>query len=169
MPILSGEIGECHDPETHLVPSIIEAALGIRRHFELYGTDYPTPDGTAIRDYIHVSDLANAHVLALQYLFSGGKADAFNLGTGRGCSIYEVIRAVERVSGRKVRTVARRRRPGDPPQLVASAAKAHKELAWRPRFSDLDQIVSTAWKWHTGRAAAKPVCEEGISARSVAV
>ena len=144
-----GEIGEQHNPETHLAPSIIEAALGLRKYFELYGTDYPTPDGTAIRDYIHVSDLASAHVLALRYLFAGGKSNAFNLGTGRGCSIYDVIRAVERASGMRVRTFVQPRRPGDPPQLVASAAKAHGELGWRPQFSDLDHIVSTAWNWHS--------------------
>jgi UDP-glucose 4-epimerase len=144
-----GEIGEEHDPETHLAPSIIETALGIRERFELNGTDYSTPDGTAVRDYVHVSDLASAHVLALRYLFAGNQSNAFNLGTGRGCSIYDVIRAVERVSGTRVRTTVRPRRAGDPPQLVASAAKARAELGWRPEWSDLDQIVGTAWNWHS--------------------
>ena len=147
-----GEIGEHHDPETHLVPSLIEAALGLRRHFELYGTDYPTPDGTAIRDYTHVSDLASAHVLALRYSFARGQSNVFNLGTGRGRSVYQVIRAVEAVSGQKVNIVFRARRSGDPPQLVASAAKAKSQLGWRPQFLDLDQIVRTAWMWHTGEA-----------------
>lgn len=146
-----GEIGEEHDPETHLVPSIIEAALGLREHFELYGTDYPTPDGTAIRDYVHVSDLASAHVAALRYLMAGSQSNAFNLGTGRGRSIYDVIRAVERVSGTTVPTLVRPRRGGDPPQLVASAAKAGSELGWRPEFPELDQIVGTAWHWHSGQ------------------
>jgi UDP-glucose-4-epimerase GalE len=144
-----GEIGEHHNPETHLVPSVIEAALGVRPFFDLYGDDYQTFDGTAIRDYIHVCDLASAHVLALGYLFAGGKSDVFNLGTGEGSSIHQVIETVELAGGVRVRTRVQPRRAGDPPQLVASAMKAHAELGWRPEFSALDNIVSTAWQWHS--------------------
>jgi UDP-glucose-4-epimerase GalE len=145
-----GEVGEDHDPETHLIPNAIQAALGQRRSMELYGTDYPTPDGTAVRDYIHVADLAQAHVLALQYLCTAQpEGVALNLGTGKGHSVREVIAAVERVSGRRVAVRAMARRMGDPPVLIADAGKARRLLGWQPRFSSLDTIVETAWRWHS--------------------
>jgi UDP-arabinose 4-epimerase len=144
-----GEIGECHVPETHLVPSIIEAALKQRPHIDVYGTDYETPDGTAVRDFVHVSDLARAHVQALEYLRARNCSNAFNLGTGRGFSIREAIESVERVSRRSVKVRYGPRRVGDAPALVASAAKAHRLLDWRPRFTSLDEIVATAWAWHS--------------------
>jgi UDP-arabinose 4-epimerase len=146
-----GEIGETHSPETHLIPAAIESAFSERQWLELYGTDYPTPDGTAIRDYIHVTDLAEAHVLALQYLFAGGKSIAVNLGTGVGHSVREIIAAVERVSGRRVPLFERVRRLGDPPVLIADPGNASRTLGWTPRFSGLDTMVETALRWHAAR------------------
>jgi UDP-arabinose 4-epimerase len=143
-----GEIGEEHEPETHLIPLVIAAALGRRPHVEVYGTDYPTHDGTAIRDYIHVQDLAEAHVLALGHLAAGGAAAALNLGTGRGHSVREVIAAVERHGNRAVPRRDAPRRAGDPPELVADARRAAALLGWRPHLSDLDTIVATAIAWH---------------------
>ncbi|MGY6214222.1 UDP-glucose 4-epimerase GalE [Methylolobus aquaticus] len=145
---LDGEIGEAHDPETHLIPLAIESALGLRKGLEIYGTDYPTPDGTAVRDYIHVADLADAHVRALRHLASGGESLRANLGTGHGHSVREVISAVERVGGRPVPVRECPRRPGDPPELVAAPTRAGDVLHWTPRFSDLDTIISSAWRWH---------------------
>jgi UDP-arabinose 4-epimerase len=144
-----GEIGEDHEPETHLIPLVLRAALGTTGSVEIYGNDYPTADGTAIRDYIHVSDLAEAHVLALGHLARGGDNLAVNLGTGQGCSVRQVIDAVERVSGRAVPRREVARRPGDPPELVADPALAHSILGWRPRHSDLDTIIATALAWET--------------------
>ncbi|HLY63784.1 MAG TPA: UDP-glucose 4-epimerase GalE [Terriglobia bacterium] len=145
-----GEIGEYHHPETHLIPLVVQATLGKRSFVEVYGTDYATPDGTAIRDYIHVTDLAEAHVLALRYLMDGGESTAMNLGTSRGYSVREVIAAVERcAAGHKVPFRDAPRRQGDPPSLVADARRAGKVLGWQPRFSDIDTIVETAWKWHS--------------------
>ena len=143
-----GDLGEAHSPETHLIPLVIQAALRERPVIEVYGTDYPTPDGTAIRDYIHVSDLADAHVRALCYLLDGGQSHALNLGTGRGHSVREVIRAVEQVCGCSipVREVARRR--GDPPALVGDPQRVAEILGWRPAYPDLERIVQTAWRWH---------------------
>jgi UDP-arabinose 4-epimerase len=146
-----GEIGERHDPETHLIPLVVEAALGRRGLFDIFGTDYPTPDGTAIRDYIHVADLADAHLRALSRLASGEPSAAFNLGTGRGHSVREVVAAVERGSGRSVTARAAPRRPGDPPVLVADAGLAAQRLGWRPTLSDLETIVATALAWHARR------------------
>jgi UDP-glucose-4-epimerase GalE len=143
-----GEIGEDHTPETHLIPLIIQAALGMRSHVEVFGTDYATPDGTAIRDYIHVTDLGDAHVKAVEYLFGGGSSVALNLGTGRGYSVREVISSVEHVSGRPVPTRNAPRRPGDPPELVANAAQAGQQLGWYPQHSSLENITRTAWVWH---------------------
>lgn len=148
-----GEIGECHEPETHLIPLVLEAALGRRRHIEIYGTDYPTADGTAIRDYIHVEDLAQAHLRALQHLEAGGKSAALNLGTGHGHSVREVVRAAEEISGRPVPCRDTARRPGDPPALVADPGLAAELLGWRARLSDLGTIVRTALAWHTGLVA----------------
>jgi UDP-glucose-4-epimerase GalE len=142
-----GELGENHAPETHLIPLAISAALGVGRALEIYGADYDTPDGTAIRDYLHVTDLATAHVAALRYLDGGGTSTAFNLGTGRGHSVREVTSMVERVSGRKVPAREIGRRPGDPPCLIADATKAGELLKWSPRHSTLEEIVQTAWNW----------------------
>ena len=142
-----GTIGEDHDPETHLIPLVIFAATGQRPHIEVFGTDYPTPDGTCIRDYIHVDDLAEAHLLALEKLGPGAELH-YNLGTGRGYSVREVIRTVEEVTGKKVPVKEGPRRPGDPPVLVASSEKIQRELGWRPRYGDLRTIVETAWNWH---------------------
>jgi len=147
-----GEIGEDHQPESHLIPLVIEATLGRGPFVEVYGTDYATKDGTAVRDYIHVTDLADAHVLALRYLLDGGKNVALNLGTGSGYSVREVIATVERHSdGRTVPYRNAPRRAGDPTTLVADPEQAHHLLGWRPQFSDLDTIVQTAWKWHAKR------------------
>jgi len=142
-----GGIGECHAPEIHLIPSALEAACGLRERLELFGTDYPTPDGTCIRDYIHVSDLADAHVRAIEALLAGRSIGARNLGTGRGHSNREVLAAVARAVGRPVPVREADRRPGDPPELVADASRFRREFGWEPRLSDLDTIVSTAWEW----------------------
>jgi len=141
----TGAIGEKHEPETHLIPLIFEAIQGKLDGLEIFGDDYPTPDGTCIRDYIHVTDLAEAHVLGLEYLAEGESA-AMNLGTGRGYSVKEVVSAVERITGGKAPSVVSPRRPGDPPELVADAALAEKLLGWKARYS-LDDIIRTAWKW----------------------
>ena len=147
-----GELGEQHDPETHLVPIVIQAALGERPHVEVYGTDYETPDGTAIRDYVHVTDLADAHVRALTHLADSGQSIALNLGSGVGSSVREIISEVERVSNRTfgVRNVARRE--GDPAILVADASRAKEKLGWEHRLSNPETIVETAWRWHNNRA-----------------
>lgn len=145
---IMGEIGESHRPETHLVPIAIEAALGLRPELVLFGTDYPTADGTAVRDYVHVMDLAVAHVQALDYLVSGGTSTHLNLGTGRGYSVREVIEAVERATGFPVPVVEAPRRKGDPPVLVADSRRASVTLDWAPEYSDLDRIVRSAWEWH---------------------
>ncbi|PWU09240.1 MAG: UDP-glucose 4-epimerase GalE [Verrucomicrobia bacterium] len=138
------KFGEHHRTETHLIPNVLQVALGQAPRCEIFGTDYPTPDGTCIRDYIHVSDLAQAHVLAV----APGKHGFYNLGNGNGYSVREVIRTCEQVSGHKIPTVEKPRRPGDPPRLVASAEKAVRELGWKPRFPKLEDIVATAWAWH---------------------
>jgi UDP-glucose-4-epimerase GalE len=150
-----GDIGECHDPETHLIPLVIETALGRLPALEVFGTDYPTPDGTAIRDYIHVSDLADAHVKALRYLLDGGEELRLNLGTGRGYSVREVIAAVARFAGRPIRVRECARRAGDPPVLVAESARTQQVLDWKPRHSTLEEIVRTAWQWHLRQSAQK--------------
>ena len=149
-----GEIGEDHDPETHLIPLAIEAALGRGRELSIFGTDYPTPDGTAIRDYIHVLDLAEAHILALAQLGKGSEALRLNLGTGQGHSVREVISAVERVTKLKVPAREVGRRAGDPPALVADARKAAEVLGWRPMYASLETIVEHAFRWHD-RAAKR--------------
>ncbi len=142
----SGEIGEMHEPETHLIPCALQTAAGIRPDLEVYGTDYPTPDGTCVRDYVHISDLAEAHVLALEYLATGGESAALNLGTGKGYSVKEVISAVEEVTSIILPKRMRPRRPGDPPVLVADASRARQVLKWSPSRS-LRDIVSSAWQW----------------------
>jgi UDP-glucose 4-epimerase len=146
-----GRIGESHDPETHLIPLIFQAAQGKRPHVSLFGTDYDTPDGTCIRDYIHILDLAQAHAQALAYLNAGGASDAFNLGNGLGFSVREVIAACEAICGRRVPTVDAPRRAGDPPRLIASAAKARATLGWNPQYPDLQTIVEHAWNWEQNR------------------
>lgn len=148
-----GEIGEAHDPETHLIPLVLQVALGRRPRIDVFGTDYPTPDGTAVRDYIHVSDLAEAHALALDYLEGGGETSALNLGVGVGHSVRAVIDTAERISGRPIARRAAPRRAGDPPVLVADPTRARATLGWTPRCSDLDVIVGTAWRWHSGGGA----------------
>ena len=143
-----GEIGEKHDPETHLIPLVLDVAAGKRESIKVFGTDYGTPDGTCIRDYIHVTDLARAHILALEYLLDGGKSTAFNLGQGQGHSVLEVIEKAKEVTAKKIETVTTDRRPGDPPVLVASNQKAIQQLGWKPELSNLDDIIATAWQWH---------------------
>ena len=146
-----GEIGEAHEPETHAIPSAIAAALGRAPAFSIFGTDYPTPDGTAIRDYIDVGDLADAHIAALEYLEGGGASDAFNIGTGSGASVREVVAAVEAAAGRALPVREAPRRPGDPAILVADPAKAARVLGWRARARDIGPIVARAFRWHRGR------------------
>ena len=142
-----GEIGEDHDPETHLIPLILDAASGKRPNVKVFGTDYPTRDGSCIRDYIHVTDLASAHILALQYLEKGGASDFFNLGNEFGTSVLEVVDAVKRVTGREFTVVRTGRRVGDPAELVGSSEKAKKILGWEPRYAEIDTIVAHAWEW----------------------
>ncbi|NLG84699.1 MAG: UDP-glucose 4-epimerase GalE [Firmicutes bacterium] len=142
-----GRIGEDHNPETHLIPVVLQTALGLRREVELFGTDYPTPDGTCIRDYIHVMDLAEAHVLALKALAEGAPSEIYNLGNGQGYSNREVIEAARRVTGREIPVRPAPRRSGDPAVLVASSARIQQELGWRPRYPELERIIETAWRW----------------------
>lgn len=140
--------GEDHEPETHLIPLVLEAARGKREFVSIYGDDYATPDGTAIRDYIHISDLSQAHLLALDYLESQNESQFINLGNGDGYSVKEVIETAEEVTGKEIRTKIAARRAGDPSKLVANAAKAKRVLGWQPRFPELEQIIRSAWKWH---------------------
>ena len=147
--IEDGSLGEDHHPETHLIPLILQVPLGKRDHITVFGTDYPTPDGTCIRDYIHVLDLADAHLCALNYLRGGGTSDFFNLGTGHGFSVKQIIDAAEKVTGQKIKTEFGARRPGDPAKLIASGEKARKILHWTPRFDDVEKIIATAWNWHS--------------------
>ena len=144
-------IGEWHEPETHLIPLVLDAAVGRRPDVQVFGTDYPTPDGTAIRDYIHVDDLAKAHLAAMRYLLAGGRTEALNVGTGQGASVAEVIRTAEAVSGRRVQRVDAPRRAGDPPRLVADPAKAEAVLGWRAEITDLALTIEDAWRWQKGR------------------
>ena len=137
-------LGEDHRPETHLIPNVLKVALGQSPNVEIYGTDYETPDGTCIRDYIHIVDLARAHILALGAAASG----FYNLGTGGGSSVREVIAACRKITGRKIETIEKPRRLGDPPRLIASSEKIKKEVGWQPQFQSLDAIVESAWKWH---------------------
>ena len=144
----SGEIGEAHNPETHLIPLILQVPNGQRPAISIFGNDYPTPDGTCIRDYIHVTDLAQAHILALEYLEKGGESDIFNLGNGVGFSVREVIETARRVTGHPIPTQETPRRAGDPAQLIASSEKAKTVLGWKPQYADLETIISSAWRWH---------------------
>ncbi|HUK09020.1 MAG TPA: UDP-glucose 4-epimerase GalE [Stellaceae bacterium] len=143
-----GEIGEDHEPETHLIPLVLQVAMGDRAQIDLFGTDYPTRDGTAIRDFIHVQDLAEAHVKALRLLLQGRGCLTLNLGTGTGYTVREVVAAAERISGRRIPKRELPRRPGDPPVLIADPALAQRELGWHPDLSGLDAILATAWTWH---------------------
>lgn len=147
----SGLLGEDHMPETHLIPLVLLTALGKRDAISIFGTDYSTSDGTCIRDYIHVSDLAKAHVLGLQYLLVGGETTTFNLGNGNGYSIRQVIEAAKQVTGKPIKTVECERRPGDPAILVGSSDKARSVLGWQPDYPDLTQILTHAWNWHQKR------------------
>lgn len=145
-----GSIGEDHRPESHLIPLVLAAAQGKTAGLRLFGTDYPTPDGTCIRDYIHVEDLVDAHFLALDYLKAGNPSSAFNLGNGKGFSNREIIQAARRVTGAAIPVTEEARRPGDPAVLVASSRKAMDVLDWKPRYTDVEDIIASAWKWHTG-------------------
>lgn len=143
-----GSIGEDHSPETHLIPLILQVPMGKREFISIFGTDYPTPDGTCIRDYIHVTDLAQAHILAAEYLMNGGKSDIFNLGNGVGFSVREVIETARKVTGHPIPAREEGRRAGDPAQLIASSKKAKKILGWKPEHNSLEEIIASAWKWH---------------------
>ncbi|RAM51050.1 MAG: UDP-glucose 4-epimerase GalE [Hapalosiphonaceae cyanobacterium JJU2] len=147
----SGKLGEDHNPETHLIPLVLQTALGKRESISVFGTDYSTADGTCIRDYIHVTDLANAHVLGLEYLLTGGDSEIFNLGNGSGFSVKEVIEAAKSITGCDIKVVECDRRPGDPPALIGSSDKARKILNWQPQYSSLEQIITHAWQWHNQR------------------
>jgi UDP-glucose-4-epimerase GalE len=142
-----GEIGEIHDPETHLIPNVLRTALGLQEVLEIYGTDYPTPDGSPIRDYIHVMDLAEAHLLALKHLRKGESLGPINLGTARGFSVLEIVKEAEKVTGLSINRKVTGRREGDPAVLVSSNKRAFERLGWSLRFSDLETIISTAWKF----------------------
>lgn len=147
----SAEIGECHQPESHLIPLVLQVALGKRDTISIYGTDHETPDGSCVRDYVHVNDLVNAHLLSLKALGSGMKSGVYNLGNNRGHSVYEVIETARRITGHQIPSKETHRRSGDPAVLMASMEKAQRELGWQPSFTTIDQIVSTAWNWHSAR------------------
>jgi UDP-glucose 4-epimerase len=149
-----GRLGEDHQPETHLIPLVLLTALGKRDSISVFGTDYPTPDGTCIRDYIHVTDLASAHVLGLEYLMQGKESAKFNLGNGSGFSVKQVIDAAREVTGREIKVVECDRRPGDPPALIGSSGKAKEILGWHPQHADIHQILRDAWNWHQRRHPA---------------
>jgi UDP-glucose 4-epimerase len=144
----SGKIGEDHNPETHLIPVILQVALGQREHISVFGDDYPTADGTCVRDYIHVEDLIEAHILALKYLQNGGDSDVFNLGSSQGFSVLDIINSVREVTGHPVPEVIAERRPGDPATLIASSDKAMKVLGWNPSRTQIQRIIKDAWNWH---------------------
>ena len=144
----SGIIGEWHNPETHLIPLILDAAMGKREDIKIFGTDYDTPDGTCIRDYIHVTDLADAHILSLEYLNKNNQSNQFNLGNGQGFSVREVIESVKRVTGRNFNVTQTQRREGDPAILIGSSKKAKDTLGWDPQYVNIDKIIETAWNWH---------------------
>ena len=149
----SGRIGERHDPETHLIPLVLKVATGERENINIFGTDYPTPDGTCLRDYIHVSDLARAHLLALEVLLNNGDSTRYNLGNSKGYSVREVITLARRITGHSIPVKETGRRAGDPAVLVAGSEKIRKELNWRPRYENLKTIIETAWQWHRTEAS----------------
>ena len=148
----SGKIGERHRNETHLIPLVLEVAAGRREHIKIFGADYPTPDGTCIRDYIHVSDLSGAHLLALNALLSGGDSAVYNLGNNKGYSVREVIELARKVTGKPILAIEADKRPGDPAVLIASSDKIKEKLGWKPQYEDLETIIETAWKWHQKEA-----------------
>jgi UDP-glucose 4-epimerase len=156
-----GELGERHEPETHLIPLVLQAAAGRRPDITVFGTDYDTPDGTCIRDYIHVADLCEVHLLALQRLWAGGDSAAYNLGNGNGFSVREVIETARAVTGRDIPVRYGERRPGDPARLVADSRRARAELGWEPRYADLATIIAHAWRWETRPSATLPLSEGG--------
>ena len=145
---VSGSIGEAHNPETHLIPLILQVPLGKREFISIFGEDYDTEDGTCIRDYIHVTDLANAHILAVEYLREGKDSDVFNLGNGSGFSVKEMIESARRVTGHEIPAKICERRAGDPARLIASSKKAKEILNWEPKFTNVEEIIASAWKWH---------------------
>lgn len=147
----AGRLGEDHSPETHLIPLVLQTALGQRDHISIYGTDYPTRDGTCIRDYIHVADLADAHVKGVQYLLDGGETAFINLGNGSGFTVQEVIETARQVTGHPIPAVECERRPGDPPSLIGSSDHARQRLGWTPQYADLETIIRHAWQWHQQR------------------
>ena len=145
---LSGKIGEAHNPETHLIPIVLQVPNGQRDHVSIFGDDYPTRDGTCVRDYIHVTDLASAHILAAEYLMNGGENNVFNLGNGVGFTVKEIIDTAEKVVGKPIKCEMAARRAGDPAQLVASSEKAKTVLGWKPKYDDIETIIRSAWNWH---------------------
>ena len=147
----SAELGEAHEPETHLVPLVLQVPLGMSENIEIFGCDYPTPDGTCVRDYIHINDLAAAHILAVEALLAGSRSDVFNLGNGSGHSVREVIATAEKVVGRSIKVKEAPRRLGDPASLVASSKRAMEVLGWKPQYAELETIIRTAWQWHSRR------------------
>jgi UDP-glucose 4-epimerase len=151
----AGQLGERHDPETHLIPLVLQAANGRRPHIGVFGRDYDTPDGTCIRDYIHITDLCSAHALALRHLLAGGASQNFNLGNGQGFSVQEVIDTARRVTGREIAVVDGPRRPGDPARLVADSRRARQVLGWQPAYPELGTIIAHAWKWEQSTAPQK--------------
>jgi UDP-glucose 4-epimerase len=142
-------IGEWHEPETHLIPLVLDVASGRKDNIKIFGTDYDTPDGTCIRDYVHTIDLADAHVLALNHLLENGKSDTFNLGIGKGFSVREVIEKSREITGKNIKLIEDQRRPGDPPILIAGSEKAKTLLGWQPRYNDISEIIETSWSWHS--------------------
>jgi UDP-glucose 4-epimerase len=146
-----GKLGEDHNPETHLIPLVLQTALGVRDSISIFGTDYPTPDGTCIRDYIHVTDLANVHISGVEYLLNGGKSEIFNLGNNNGFSVREIIEVAKQVTGREIKVVEQERRDGDPPSLVGSSEKVKQILGWTPQYANIHDIISHAWQWHQKR------------------
>ena len=157
--------GEHHDPETHIIPLVLETAVGTREFISVFGDDYPTPDGTAIRDYIHVSDLSQAHILAVKYLAGGGGSQQINLGTESGFSVLEVIEAARKVTGKKIEVKIVERRAGDPSRLVANAERARNVLGWKPKFTDLAATIESAWKWHQAHPNGYESAETTSSSR----
>jgi UDP-glucose 4-epimerase len=160
----SGLLGERHVPETHLIPLVLQVASGRRPHIEVFGQDYPTEDGTCVRDYIHVVDLCRAHLLAMQYLLAGGASTAYNLGNGAGFSVRRVIDAAKRITGRPIQIVHAPRRPGDAAVLVADCTRAKAELRWEAQYPDIETILAHAWQWES-RHSASPMRPEARSAR----
>jgi UDP-glucose 4-epimerase len=151
----SGTLGERHDPETHLIPLLLQVAAGERESIKIFGTDYPTPDGTCIRDYVHVNDLTQAHLLALRHLMTGGDSRVYNLGNSKGYSVREVIELARTVTGQPLAAMPAERRAGDPAVLIADSARIREELGWKPRFEDLRTIIETAWAWHAHASRRK--------------